>query len=280
MRAETTPCGTAHSVRHDQEITSGERFMFGANWSRFLRLLDDARIREAEKSLTDMLEIDDLSGRTFLDVGSGSGLFSLAARRLGASVHSFDYDSQSVACTAELKRRYFPDDPNWCVETGSALDPAYLNTLGRFDVVYSWGVLHHTGAMWSALDNVGHLVANGGQLFIAIYNDQGMASRYWHAVKRTYVRHPALRWPLVIAHLPYPFLPSLAVRFLSGRLTLDRGMSFWHDIVDWIGGFPFEVASPDAIAVLYRRRGFRLSQLKTTTRNGCNEFVFVNGPRE
>lgn len=150
------------NTTHAQELDQGQRFAFGQNWSNFLRTLDDERILEAERSLKQMLEVESLRDKRFVDVGSGSGLFSLAARRLGASVHSFDYDPQSVACTSELKRRFFPGDPQWTVEEGSVLDDDYLASLGRFDVVYSWGVLHHTGAMWKALENVTHLCAGGG----------------------------------------------------------------------------------------------------------------------
>ena len=148
--------------RHQSEINAGERFKFGANWARFLTVLDDQRIKKAEESLKEMLRVESLAGKRFLDVGSGSGLFSLAARRLGAVVYSFDYDPQSAACTQELKRRYFPDDNEWTVEEGSVLDRDYLDRLNRFDVVYSWGVLHHTGAMWQALENVAPLVNGGG----------------------------------------------------------------------------------------------------------------------
>jgi len=138
------------------------RFQFGKNWGRFLEVLDDERIAEAERSLVEMLEVRDLRGRSFLDVGSGSGLFSLAARRLGATrVHSFDYDADSVACTRELKRRYYANDADWTIEQGSVLDPTYLQPLGTFDIVYSWGVLHHTGDMWRALGNVTDLVHPG-----------------------------------------------------------------------------------------------------------------------
>src|SRR6266581_6146197 len=161
---------------------SDVRFQFGKNWARFLSVLDSERIAEAESSLTGMLEAPDLRGRSFLDVGSGSGLFSLAAKRLGARrVHSFDYDADSVACTRELKRRFYANDADWTIEQGSVLDALYLQSLGTFDIVYSWGVLHHTGDMWRALGNAAALVGVGGRLFIALYNDQGSTSRRWLA---------------------------------------------------------------------------------------------------
>ncbi len=126
---------------HSAELARGERFEFGENWSRFLRVLNEDRIRQAEQSLAAMLEAQDLHGKTFLDMGSGSGLFSLAAKRLGAKVVSFDCDPSSVACTAELRRRYFVGDPDWTVIRGSALDRDFVASLRLFDVVYSWGVL-------------------------------------------------------------------------------------------------------------------------------------------
>jgi len=175
---------------HAREVASGKRFRFGSNWRQFLASLNDERIKFAEDSLKKMLETPDLIGKSFVDVGSGSGLFSLAARRLGARVHSFDFDTQSFECTKELKRRFFADDPEWTVEQASALDANYLRTLGKFDIVYSWGVLHHTGRMWDALDKVSGLVDEGGKFFVSIYNDQGIASRFWTAVKKTYNKSP------------------------------------------------------------------------------------------
>lgn len=258
------------------------RFAFGRNWLGFLATLDDARVLRAEETLQEMLGMS-LEGRAFLDIGSGSGLFSLAARRCGARVRSFDFDEDSVACTRELQRLYYPDDRSWRVERGSVLDRAYLQTLGRFDVVYSWGVLHHTGAMYEALGNVVPLVAAGGLLFIAIYNDQGAASRMWRVIKRTYNKLPGVFQPL----LTVPFFVVLwglkwlldLVRLRPGRsyreYSRNRGMSPWHDVVDWIGGYPFEVAKPEEILEFFRAHGFALEKLSTCGgKLGCNEFVF------
>src|SRR5215212_11497590 len=130
------------------EIARGDRFQFGQNWSQFLSAIDEERIQLAESSLKQMLEVDSLAGKTFLDIVSGSGLFSLAARRLGAQVHSFDFDPKSVYCTTELRKNYFRDDESWKIEEGSVLNSEFMKSLGQYDIVYSWGVLHHTGSLW------------------------------------------------------------------------------------------------------------------------------------
>lgn len=260
------------------------RFEFGRNWQRFLRSLDEERILEAGASLRSMLAIEDFNGKTFLDVGCGSGLFSLAARKLGARVFSFDYDPRSVACTLQLKNTFFPGDPDWQIERGSALDQSYLRNSGTFDVVYAWGVLHHTGAMWEALENMVPLAKQGGKLFIAIYNDQGKKSDIWRFVKRKYNRTPkSLRflilWPIGVSLLTGMTLVDLC-RLRKPRIASTgsslRGMSLWIDIVDWVGGYPFEVASPNQIIDFYRRRGFCLDKLASCGRKlGCNQFVFT-----
>lgn len=280
---ETEITASNSRTSHESEVTGGTRFAFGENWARYLSVLDESRVLSAQSNLKEMLGVQDLDGKTFLDIGSGSGIMSLAARRMGATVVSFDFDPESVACTREVKSRYLPDDKEWTIEEGSVLDVDYLKALGKFDVVLSWGVLHHTGAMWRAIENAQRSVEQGGKLFIAIYNDQGRQSQIWWWVKKSYVSSSKLGRSLILlpAYLRL-WGPTMARDLLKLQpfktwrdYGKNRGMSAHYDVLDWVGGFPFEVATPEAVTEFHERAGFALLNLKSCGKGlGCNEFVF------
>lgn len=258
-------------------------FPFGENWKNFLQILSDEHISEAQKALAFFLGTSNLSGKSFLDIGSGSGLHSLAAHRMGATVHSFDYDPQSVACTEELKRRYSQNERAWIVEQGSILDDKFIKGLGVFDICYAWGVLHHTGALWQALYNAQLPVQLDGLLFVAIYHDQGIISKIWKVIKRAYCSGWLGRIIMSLIFYPVFFLTGLAIDLVYLRNPVlryrehkkYRGMSLVHDWRDWLGGYPFEPARPQKIISFYKDLGFELMKFEPTGHGfGNNQFLF------
>ena len=268
---------TSATTSSEAAPNTAERFGFGENWARYIRQISEANIIAATSDLAALLTLPSLTNLTLLDIGSGSGIHSLAAMRLGATVTSFDYDEHSVACTRALREQFAGEAAaRWnVVGQGSILDETFVASLGYFDVVYSWGVLHHTGAMRRAIAAAVSRVSPTGRLVIALYNDQGLISDYWTAVKRAYNSSAAGRLAMTGAHLPY-LGARIAVRALTGKGPLERGMSLWHDYIDWLGGYPFEVATPRDVEHWLAAAGFTLLAKRTVgRRQGCNEYVFA-----
>ncbi len=271
--------------------TTDDGYDFGSNWRSFIdHHLTDERRQEALRSLPTFLGQSSLEGTTFVDVGCGSGLFSWAAYKLGAKrIVSFDVNPDSVACCRQL--RIDGGEPaNWEVLEASVLDDEAMRALGEFDVVYSWGVLHHTGGMWDAIENAASLVKPGGLMWIAIYNradglglySDGRAgsSRFWEREKVFYNRLPKVGQRA----MDYAAATGMVSAYLlSGRNPIreiqqhkqNRGMSWLVDIRDWLGGWPYEYASVEEIFSFVRGRfGYTLENLISTNSLRNNEFLF------
>lgn len=268
-------------------MTSGH-FSFGRNWRRYVDgFLDEDKIARAQAQTSSFLGMSDLRGKRFLDVGCGSGLFSRVAHRMGAAeVVSFDVDPDSVAATRRMFERA-GSPPNWRITQGSILDREFVSGVPRADVVYAWGVLHHTGAMWDAIRNTAGLIAPGGLLFLAIYNRQEYdtlrnwrGSYHWLRIKKIYNRGgPAVRLALETWYKGKDILRML-VRLKNPvseirRYSSARGMSWSVDTSDWLGGLPFEFAGVDEVFNFCQRElGLELRNLKSTIFLGCNQFLF------
>lgn len=257
-------------------------FEFGKNWESFTELVDDGRVRQAEESLRRLVDVE---GKRFLDIGSGSGLFSVAAISLGATrVLAVDIDEYSTAATTKLVERYADSKKvAWDAQQISVfdLDPT---AHGQFDVVYSWGVLHHTGSMWEAIDAASRMVAPGGKLVIALYERTPLCG-LWTREKRFYSKAPRLLQRIMQAG--YVSIYSLGL-VLTGRNPIkilrenrSRGMDMMHDVHDWLGGYPYESADEASVTRFLAASGFRL-QAHNPVRvhvwgilgTGCSEYVY------
>lgn len=251
-----------------------DRFKFGENWASFSRYLDETRVVEAEQSLKDLFGLETLKGNSFLDIGCGSGLFSIAAARLGAQrVLGLDIDPVSVQTSRENAKRWLDDQNGVSFVQGSALDASQMEVLGTFDFVYSWGVLHHTGDMERSIENTVRRVKPGGLLMIAIYNRHS-SSAGWKAVKWLYNRSNRFGQKLLI----WIFTPVIFVAkwIATGEnpLKVRRGMEFMHNVIDWVGGYPYEYASIDEMKSILEGFGFDVLKVNpATVPTGCNEFV-------
>lgn len=257
---------------------SGDRYEFGVNWRRFLETVDEESILSSIAGLRRVLRLDSLEGRSFIDVGCGSGLSSLAASRLGAErIVSFDYDADSVEAAKELRDRGEFSCRRWEIHQGDVLQSGFLADLGRFDVVYSWGVLHHTGRMWEAVRETTSLVEQDGLLVLGIYNKKSPHSEIWRSLKRLYCRGGPIRR----AGIRYAYLGAMAAYRLvrlelhRGPYKQKRGMDYWRDLDDWLGGYPFEFASPEEVVRFTHELGFELiSSLTGKSVETVNEFLF------
>jgi 2-polyprenyl-6-hydroxyphenyl methylase/3-demethylubiquinone-9 3-methyltransferase len=257
-----------------------KRYEFGKNWTRFVKKsATDERVDIAKRHILTFVGRDSLDGLDFLDIGCGSGIHSLAAYQAGAGkVRGFDYDQNSVNATNIMRWRA-GEPHNWMVERGDVLDDKYVASLGKWNFVYSWGVLHHTGDVWRAIENASKTVARDGLFYIALYSEDIQTDpQFWLDVKRKYNETSQIgRWRMELWYVWHFVMQrdlhrwkELFTRILHHRFT--RGMSFFADIRDWLGGWPMEFTRDADVINFLAARGFEKVNIKTG--EACTEFLF------
>ncbi|HDX8443374.1 class I SAM-dependent methyltransferase [Aeromonas hydrophila] len=269
------------------DIQKELRFEFGANWQSYLdHNLSPERIDQARQHLLSFIGREDLLGLRILDIGSGSGIHSMAAFQAGAAeVVSFDYDAESVMATKRLHAMCHSPE-NWRIMQGSVLDPEFMNSLGQFDLVYAWGVLHHTGAVWTAIDLASTCVKPGGLMYIALYDSDWSAEspEFWCDIKQRYTASSAMvrrmyeAWYVARFVLRYnPFRLGYLFRY-AREYKKNRGMDFYHDVKDWLGGWPMEYTRIYEVIPFLQTKGMRLLHTKIGELN--TEYLFSSHKKQ
>lgn len=254
------------------------RYAFGQNWQHFIeqKLADDV-VKDSMRHMAGFLRCKSLQGKTFLDIGCGSGIHSLAALRLGAGlVVSFDYDEDSVSTAQRVRDWAGIPESRWKIFQGSVLDSALMRSVGAFDVVYSWGVLHHTGAMWEAVREAMTPLKPDGEFYIALYSSDIYVDpppEFWIRLKRAYNQANPLTRKLM--ELKYANLQLGAGPLEQVNDYGNRGMSFWTDVKDWLGGYPMEFASLHQTRAFCESEG-ALDLVNLKTGEGCTEYLFAS----
>jgi len=251
-------------------------FEFGKNWESYTSLIDDGRLDAAVAGTRSL--VGDLAGKSFLDIGSGSGLFSRAALRLGAErVVAVDLDENSVAATRKVLAAQ-PGD--WTVLEASVFELPDRN-LGTFDVVYSWGVLHHTGDLWRALDCAARMVAPGGRFAFSLYERTPLC-RLWEREKRFYSKASAPVQKTVMGAYAALFATASLAGGRNPFRRRRRGMDAMHDIHDWLGGYPYQPTDAAEVDKALTALGFEREYHKPVKVHlgglfgtGCSEYVYA-----
>ena len=257
-----------------------KHFKFGENWKNFSNLIDNNRLKEAVTSLKKLTNKKSLNNLSFLDIGCGSGLSSLAAIQLNCKkIYAIDQDEQSIKTTKKVLQK-----SRFKKVKVEKKDLFTLNEKEKFDIVYSWGVLHHTGNMLEAIKKSTKMVSKNGMLILALYKKTKLCN-LWKIEKYIYKSSPKVIQNFIKNLFIFLFKLAMILKrknfsnYINDYKT-KRGMDFYHDVHDWLGGYPYESISIEEISKIMDKFGYKMIRSFQVKKQigffgtGCDEYVF------
>jgi SAM-dependent methyltransferase len=268
-------------------LKNKKHFAFGKNWELYSRQINSSHIESSKKDLIGLIQLESLQGMSVLDIGSGSGVHSLSMMLLGCKdLVALDYDPDSVSTTNRvLSGKSFKGD--FQVIQADILKHIPGIDGRTFDLVYSWGVLHHTGDMMKGIDRSISYVKPGALIALALYR-KTLLCTFWRIEKFLYSKSPKILQSLF--QKTYEFVFGLGIKIKTGQSLRayklsyfqKRGMDFSRDVHDWLGGYPYESIDPRYLIQYMEQRGFTLLNSHISKKqigilgSGCDEFLFKN----
>lgn len=232
------------------------KFSFGKNWCDYVDKLTDDIVKIHKDNLFTYYTDYDFKDKSILDIGCGSGLSSLSFNILGCkSLLSIDVDPNSIIAAYKLKNNFKKlvlTECDWEIKEQSILDDNFVNNSRKFDLVYSWGVLHHTGDMWTAIDNASKLVNDGGILHLALYVS---GNRYNDDLMLKYLYNMTDENGKIKLIYDWLYYYHISKNIDIFQIN-NRGMNKYNDCIDWLGGLPYEVCNPSVLDYFLEKKGF------------------------
>jgi ubiquinone/menaquinone biosynthesis C-methylase UbiE len=154
--------------------------VYGKLWDKYET---DEYIKEAYRIIesrfkNNEFDLSVLKGKTILDMGCGSGRYTIALTKTGAEkVYGIDLGKESIRKAALIAEK--SGIRNIEFDVGSVLDLPYEDNL--FDFIYSNGVLHHTENLEQGINELYRTLKPGGESFLYLYADGGI---FWYSRKK------------------------------------------------------------------------------------------------
>ncbi len=197
---------------------------------------------------------EEVKGKTVLDAGCGTGVFSIIFARNGAAkVTGIDISPGSLGTARGLKEKFGLANAEF--QQQDMLHLSFRDA--SFDIVWAWGTVHHTTDPLGAITELIRVLKPGGSLFLAIYK-QTSVTWIHEIIRKTMIRTP--RWSWNVLAKAGAFMLTPVVFLFKRRQKSRKGEKLSELILDWYFVPIRHYYTPEEIRVFLERKKFRIEK--------------------